>query len=285
MSARVRLITLAAAIGAALTAPLLVVGPANAALPGLQRPVTAESQTDSASSKTATATCPEGKALLGGTGRVVGGGTDVHLDGIKPAATSVTVEAVEDATFFAGRWSVQAIAVCADPVPGLTRVVAQTHNTGPAPAAEATARCPAGKRLISTGADLLFGDGMVAVEDVVPDAGLTQVTVRAAEAGAGTAGAWTVRATAVCADPLPGLQLVSSESGADSAATKQRTVACPGGSRVIGTAAEVVSARPAALTGASLVFPLTNVTVSAVEPEPFANPSWSLRGHAICATL
>jgi hypothetical protein len=285
MSARTRLITLTAALGAALAANVLAAVPASAALPGLQKPVIASSLTDSSSTKTVTANCPTGKVLLGGTGRVLGGGNEVYLDGIKPTANSVTVEAAEDATFFAGRWQVQAIAICANPVPGLARVVAQVNNADSGPAEEATASCPAGKRLISTGADILGGGGKVAIEDITPDAGLTKVTVRAAEAGVGTTTPWTVRAIAVCASGLPGLELNTKATGADSASAKQQLVGCTSGKRVIGVAADVTTTGPVALTGADPVFSLNNATLSAVEPEPFDNPRWSLRGHTICATL
>ena len=130
MFARARLITLTAAVGAALAAPMLAAAPAWAALPGIQKPITVESRNDASFAKSATATCPNGKQLLGGTGLVVNGGSDVVLDGIKPTENSVTVEAVEDATGHPGQWKVQATAICANPVPGLERLTVQAQNSG-----------------------------------------------------------------------------------------------------------------------------------------------------------
>jgi hypothetical protein len=216
---------------------------------------------------------------------VVNGGSDVVLDGIKPTANSVTVEAVEDATGHPGQWKVQATAICANPVPGLERITVQAQNAGSNATQQVQAFCSTGKRVISTGADVLQGDGKVAIEDILPNSGLTNVTVKAAEIGPGTTVPWTVRATAVCAPELPGLALVSAQTGADSGATKSRTIACPSGKRVIGTGADVISNSPAAVIGADPLSLLTNATLHAVEPEPFTNPSWSLRGHVICATL
>ena len=285
MFARARLITLTAAVGAAVAAPLLAAAPAWAALPGIQQPITVESRNDASFAKSATATCPRGKQLLGGTGLVVNGGSDVVLDGIKPTENSVTVEAVEDATGHPGQWKVQATAICADPVPGLERITVQAQNSGANSTEQAQAFCSAGKRVISAGADVLQGDGKVAIEDILPNNGLTNVTVKAAEIGPGTTVPWTVRATAVCAPELPELQLVSVQTGADSGATKNRTIPCPSGKRVVGTGADVISNAPAAVIGASPLSLLTNATLHAVEPEPFANASWALRGHVICATL
>ena len=87
---------------------------------GLQR-VEVESPTNSSSPKQITASCPEGKVLVG-TGFDIFGGkrnlntgnakTDVVIDFVIPGSTSVTVAAYEEEEPLED-WSVKAIAICA----------------------------------------------------------------------------------------------------------------------------------------------------------------------------
>jgi hypothetical protein len=87
---------------------------------GLQR-VEVESATNSTSPKQITASCPDGKALVG-TGFDIFGGkrnlntgnakTDVVIDFVIPGSTSVTVAAYEEEEPLED-WSVKAIAICA----------------------------------------------------------------------------------------------------------------------------------------------------------------------------
>ena len=86
---------------------------------GLQR-VEVESDENSVSSKQATASCPEGKILVG-TGFDIFGGksgsspnqqTDVMMDFVIPGSSSVVAAAYEDEATSAN-WSVKAIAICA----------------------------------------------------------------------------------------------------------------------------------------------------------------------------
>jgi len=76
----------------------------------------------------------------------------------------------------------------------------------------ATVACPAGKRVLSAGADVNPGNGDVLVDDVRPNADLQSVTVNALEDETGTTADWTVTALAICAYPPPGLQRVSAAS-------------------------------------------------------------------------
>lgn len=137
-----------------------------------------------------TATCPPGKQLLGGSGAIVGGSGQVYLDGIKPdaALTSVTVEAVEDGDGFTGSWRLRAFAICADPVAGLQRVVAQSFNSDSSRTEQVIATCPVGTRLVSACADILNGSTVVA-----------QVEVQATESAPVNGSNWAVRTHAICA--------------------------------------------------------------------------------------
>ena len=89
---------------------------------------------------------------------------------------------------------------------GLERVVASSPNNSQS-GKDATASCPAGKRVIGT-AGSLTGEASgdfpnqiqdVLISDIVPSANLKFVTVRGHEVHA-TAASWQVRAFAICAN-------------------------------------------------------------------------------------
>ena len=68
----------------------------------------------------------------------------------------------------------------------------------------ATATCPAGKRLVGTGADVTEGLGEVLIDGIRPDAALTSVTVTAREAKGGTTASWYVQASPSARRRRPG---------------------------------------------------------------------------------
>src|SRR4051794_37038719 len=84
-------------------------------------------------------------------------------------------------------------------VPGLQRVVAASP-TNPASPKTVTANCPGGRRVIGAGFSITGGADQVAVGNLTPNAGLTNVTVRAYETDP-TAVAWRGDAIAICAAP------------------------------------------------------------------------------------
>ena len=103
------------------------------------------------------------------------------------------------------------------------------------------------------------------------------------------AASWSVQAFAVCADPLPGLELVYQEGSAfDSTQSKSETARCPAGKVLTGSGyvlttlanlgGEVLvdSVRPATLGG--------SVVVHAAEEDPL-DAAWKVDPIAICALL
>jgi hypothetical protein len=142
--------------------------------------------------------CPAGKQVVGVGGAVVGASrSDVILEELIPETTTVKVGGVEDGTGFAGTWSVHAVAICANPLPGRQRVL----NDSPwnsATAKSVSVTCPAGKRVHGLGAEILGGDGEVRLTAVRP-VSATTVTAAAGEDEDGHGSTWTVRAYAVCA--------------------------------------------------------------------------------------
>jgi hypothetical protein len=242
------------------------------------------SATDSASTKSVTSSCPAGKQVLGGGGDVISGSGQVIFDDLTPAADlkSVTVKGAEDETGFAAGWTVRALAICATPPPGLQRVSA----TSPLNSSNksVTATCPAGKRVVGTGADINAGNGQVAIDDMTPNAGLTAVTVQALEDQNGQAGPWNVTAYAICANPIAGLERVTASSALDSNTSKNIMASCPGGKGTVGTGSDI-NAGTGQVQQTQVFAGAARSDMFAREDEDgFAGP-WSITAFAICADV
>jgi hypothetical protein len=122
-------------------------------LPGLEY-VQAFSPTNSNSPHNAQAFCPEDKRVIGLGGLVSPSSEQLVLSGLRPAAgmTRVIAAGLEDSNGWSGNWHVSAIAICANPLPGLQTVSVNSfdipniltfHN--------ARAQCPDGTQPISIG--------------------------------------------------------------------------------------------------------------------------------------
>lgn len=83
-------------------------------------------------------------------------------------------------------------------ISGLVRVSAESpfNNTA---AKSATATCPAGKRLIGTGAEISGALGLVVIDDLTPLASGTAVLATGYQIPGTTATTWSVTAYALCA--------------------------------------------------------------------------------------
>ena len=145
-----------------------------------------------------TATCPAGKLVVGAGAGLWQGDGEVVMRNIRPRAdlTAVDVQGVEDETGAPAGWSAHAYAICATPPPGLERVAVTSASTSDTKTV--AVQCPAGKSLLGVGGEIDGGGGQVGVEDMIPGAGLTSVTVTGAEDENGYTGSWTVTGYAVC---------------------------------------------------------------------------------------
>jgi hypothetical protein len=247
---------------------------------GLER-VAATSSTNS-SDKSATATCPIGKRLLGTGAEMAGAGRQVELNDIIPAGDlqSVTVQGLEDEDGTTATWSVTAYAVCANPVEGAERVFA-TSLTDSQTIKSVTATCPAGKQLTGVGGEIGGGGGEVVLDELTPTADLTGVGVVGVEDEDGTAGDWLVRSFALCAASS---QRVVGQSPSDSN-DKGAVASCPAGKQVTGAGGDITSgAGQVVIDGIVPNSALTQVSVFGFEDGNGFAGSWLLRSWAICAT-
>jgi hypothetical protein len=242
------------------------------------------------------ASCPAGKQVTGGGAELTGGLGQVVIDDLTPLtgdpdpfSTEVLALGVEDEDGTAANWSLSIYAICVTPLPGLEVV----SDTAP-PSSEgklAFATCPPGKRVVGAGGEIDAGSaaGEVFIDNIRPNtpplnAAPTVVTVSAFEDETGVATDWTVTAHAVCANPPPGLELVTVTADRDSDPASV-TATCPSGKNLLGAAAEVDSG-----TGTNIVIDdlrpnalLTSVTVTGLEDQTGTQFDWAPRAHAICA--
>jgi hypothetical protein len=257
---------------------------ASAAVPGLQR-ITASSPTNSLN-KLVNATCPVGKRLIGAGGDITGGGGQVVIDDLSPnpALTSVRVAAVEDQTGATAKWSVRAYAICADPVAGL-QLISASVNSNSVTGSDVSAVCPAGKKVLGAGGELTAAGGQVVMDDILPDPALASVRVTGFEDGNGTASNWNVRAFAICANPLPGLQRIIATTVSNSVTGSRATAVCPAGKKLTGTGGDFTGALgEVVMDDITPSATLTSLTVTGAEDESGAAANWTVHSYAICAT-
>jgi hypothetical protein len=193
-----------------------------------------------------------------------------------------------------GSWRVAALAICADPPPGL-EVVSRSTLASSDPIRGIVASCPKGKQLVGTGFEVGNGRGQVIVEDVIPDGDAktapTSVSVRAFEKDLLRNGDypddWSLTAHAICANPLPGLVRVAASTMWSSDPVQEIVAPCSAGQVVVGTGFEAHGALGRVIVQAvgplakSETDPPTEVMVRAMAPEPFG--TWYLDAYAICA--
>jgi hypothetical protein len=255
--------------------------------------ITATSVTDSATSKTATAFCPPGKLVVGTGGGITGGFGQAFVDGIKPASNlrSVTVSGREDSDGTSNRWSVRGYAIC-DSLPGLTLATAETSTFSKS----ITVSCPAGRRLVGTGGELIGGGGHVILHRVRPNLISNSVTVGSHDDADPTLTRWRVRAHAICASPVAGLtQVTRNHDQRDPSFENTATAACPSGTRLLGTGFEILQhylddVGDALHEGGHVLndlrpdFSLTGVSVTGYDGQHAFGGS-NVYAHALCAAV
>ncbi|MFC9688332.1 hypothetical protein ACFTSF_07300 [Kribbella sp. NPDC056951] len=260
---------------------LISAQPAHAAVPDLQL-VSETYGPDSSPSKSGSAQCPMTSHILGAGGEVVGGRGQTSLSTYTQIEREWgTTQADEDADGTAADWSLTSFAICTSgpyrsSVNGFSAYNSSTEKI-------VTTRCPAGE--VTTSAGAASSGGSLVLDDAIPSADLTSVTVDVFEAQAGRTDDWSASASARCGAPLPGLQRVAATSPTDSAANKSVTATCPAGKKVVGTGHEIANGKGQVLLDD--VVPsadLTSVRAEAFEDQDGTTNNWSVTAYAVCAT-
>jgi hypothetical protein len=246
---------------------------------GLER-VSEPSPLDSSAPKILFNACPGGKVLtgLGADLNTING--QVQLGAINFGGIENTLLiAFEDETGNSANWGVTSYLIC---VPGARREFFTTFADSNAKNANVTCANPA-QLVTGLGGVVLDGNSEVLLERFRPDPP-NNANVAAFEDDGGFTGNWQLSANAVCVTPLPGQEIVANATPQVASASKNVSVSCPSGKRVVGAAGEIFNGlgqvllddvRPSA--------DLTAVTVNAGVDETGTTRTWSLTARAICA--
>jgi hypothetical protein len=193
--------------------------------------------------------------------------------------------AIEDGNGFAGNWTMNTWAICGSGVTGWQKV--SNTASGAVALVGVGASCPAGKKVIGTGANIQGNVNFTFLDTIQPGVGLGSVWAEAArEEGVPPTTEITVTAHAICVNPVPGQQLVSVTSSSDSVSPKHARVLCPSGTRLHGTGASITSAGGQAwfdrigLFGAGAV---GGADTEVREDETGFAGNWTATAFAICA--
>jgi len=255
---------------------------ASAAVPGLQR-AARSTPAGSPAAIDRPVSCPTGTKMLSGGGSVVGGAGRVILDGIRLDAplNTVTTRAFEQANGTNLNWTLNAFAMCAQPLKGLVQVNATSADNSFGKSVVAT--CPTGKKVVGLGAETDGGIGRVELDDLIP-AG-DHVTATGFETETGTTDNWTITAHAMCANPVPGLEIRSLASDFGSFDGGGVSETCSAGKKVLGVGGEITGGLgQVSMDSVTPNASLTSVNVDAHEDANGTDNSWNLTAYAICAT-
>jgi hypothetical protein len=278
-------LVVAALVGAATTT--VIASPAAAAITGRTQ-VWASTPNNLDSYKSAHAVCPTGMSGLGGGAFVVGGNDVVHITANGPMMVSQGHVAVaqahpgyRDGVYVeATAWRLYAYAICAYGVTGREVVLAGGAITAGENAGARTLSCPAGKRVVGMGGYVAGPNFMLTSLDVAPDLTWVDMTWgRAADTVGGTS--WA-EVTAVCVDPIPGLQRVQTVS-ASSSNHKSVNVGCPSGKQLydFGGGLNTGSHRYVAIDA---LLPSSTGGIAHVREMVYGySSSWKAEATAICA--
>ena len=223
--------------------------------------------------------CPTGTRLLGTGFDVVGGSGEVGVVQLAPSSMVRISAVAAEHSDYPISWQVNSIGICG----GLNlEVVASSSPSNAASPKSRNVNCPGSKRVVGTGFRVTGNaPGNVVVDRMMPSTP-TRVSVRGIEDENGTLGTWSVSARAVCANPLPGRQIVTATSETDSGNPKFVTATCPFGKQVIGTGA-AISGGAGEVSLDDVVPSRTEVTASAREDDTGTTRDWSVTAFAVCA--
>jgi hypothetical protein len=149
-----------------------------------------------------------------------------------------------------------------------------------------SANCPAGKKVIG-GGGRVNGARHVVITELRPIAGATDsYRISASEDQVGFAGSWAAQAFAICADPLPGLQIVSATGAVGTGAFQGVTANCPGGKFAIGSGGRINGGQGEVdlNTIAEGNFFSTRSTAGGTEDLNGFGGNWSVTSFAVCVT-
>jgi hypothetical protein len=146
--------------------------------------------------------------------------------------------------------------------------------------------CPAGQRVLGTGAKTSDLSGNVVLQVARPSASGDIARAQAHEDADGYSGGWSVTAYAVCAPPPPGYEVVfGRSSAAQSESLKYAVAACPAGKQLHSSGAAITDVAPGHVSLKSVFPNLAQGHALGVAVENTAtNLNWDfIVASAVCA--
>jgi hypothetical protein len=253
--------------------------------------VSSESATNSNSLKTAVAYCPSNKRVIGGSGSIrntfsrIPALTELRpvrlYDGTRDA---YVVTAAETPSGTDANWSVDAVAVCANPLNGLSIVSATT--TSSSSSMQATSASCSGGAVIGTGGRISINTGHVVLQVARPSGPGDIARVQAHETAAGYSANWSVTSYAVCVPTKPmGYEVVfASSPGRLSESVKEVYAFCPAGKQVLSSGAAITNVAPGHVSLQAISRGVGNTYARAVENTPTSLDWDFIVATAICAS-
>jgi len=252
---------------------------------------------DSTSAKTVEAKCPRGKDVIGGGGGLVWDeqhqSYNVILTRLQPfhgwnnLRDSYIVGASETSTGESDSWWIEAVALCADPVPGL-RVESEQAGFSSAAAHNVEAHCDPGEKVLGTGAQVSLTNGEAGLQVSRASTTGDWSYAFAHEDPDGYQYGWYLWAFAVCAPEPASYDVINAASAyEDSEPGKYATAWCvPPASLTGAGGATSFNAPGNVFLNRILVDPQDNgrsAEASAIEAFPTAVDWDFIVGQAICA--
>jgi hypothetical protein len=152
--------------------------------------------------------------------------------------------------------------------------------------------CPPGKRVIGGGGRISGGQHVVLTRLEPVHTSTDSYVVAASEDQTGFTGTWALQAYAICADPLPSLQIVSQISIPGSDAFQGESVSCPAGKFAVGAGGRInhrtVVGGPQGEVALNTIAEggiwSARITAAGTEdPDGFAD-TWGVSVFAVCVT-
>jgi hypothetical protein len=169
-------------------------------------------------------------------------------------------------------------------VPGLLYITAETGFDSSV-YKSVRAICPGARQAVGGGYVLAGAEGSVVLDDFIPST--NSFLVGAGEivdpgGSSGTSESWQIRATVVCANPLPGYTIVSNTSDFTRGAPRPIDATCPAGTVAIGGGASLSNGwGQISIVNMEV---LTDVVIAAgIEDQDGYSGNWSITAYAICA--
>jgi hypothetical protein len=255
------------------------------------------SEINSTSAKTVEAKCPRGKDVIGGGGGLVWDeqhqSYNVILTRLQPfhawnnLRDSYIVGASETSNGETDNWWIEAVALCADPIPGL-RVESEQGGFSSAAMQNPEAHCDPGEKVLGTGASVSLTNGEVGLQVARASTTGDWSYAFAHEDPDGYQYGWYSWAFAVCAPEPAGYDVNNWPSAqSDSEAGKVATATCPAGTTLTGAGGATSFNAPGnVFLSRILVDPqFSNRSAEAIAIEAFPTATdWDfIVGQAICA--